>query len=171
MSMWWRSRVVMAVVAVVVALATALATVAFAESPQFLVFAALYVVTVGASLVTPSAIVAQIVGGQALAGALLLSTENPSLLALTGVIAGVVLTSELLGIVARLGMPIERDPGPDTRQAGFAALVGATVFAVVFLLGRLPGLEGMAGAVLAAVAAIGLAVWMVKGTTSKRVAG
>jgi hypothetical protein len=72
----------------------------------------------------------------------------------------VVLTAELTGVVARLAMPIERDPGDDLRVTPLLAVVGGGVFGAVVLIAALPGPSGLAATALAAGACVALAVRM-----------
>ncbi len=73
-----------------------------------------------------------------------------------------VLTAELLGIVARLDTPLERDPTRDVQGAALATVIGGGVFAAVVLVGDLPGPTGLMAIALASGACGLLAILLVK---------
>jgi hypothetical protein len=129
-------------------------------------FAVAYVAIVVIALFSPGLIMAQVIGGQVLAGAVLLAPSRPAPLLLLPVIAGVIATAELLASAARLDAPLHRQTRPDIRTAGLAALLGAGVFGIVVLAGRLRGLTGTTATVLAAAAFLVLAFLLLGGGDS-----
>jgi hypothetical protein len=108
--------------------------------------------------VSPAAIAAQVVTGQLLVGSLLLTPGGSPSLLLVPAISGVILTAELLSIMARMDTPFASHPRSDLRRAGLSVLIGAGVFGAVLLASPLPGPGGLLAVVMAAGACVGLAV-------------
>lgn len=131
-----RTRQNFAAGAIVVATLTAAAAAGVGGSGAHVLGAGAYIFIVLAALFFPTAIIAPVIAGQLLAANILLRGDGHPLLLLP-VVAGVIATAELISAVARLDTTPERDPAPDLRQAGFAVLVGGTIFGVVALAGRL----------------------------------
>ena len=120
--------------------------------------AAAYVASALVAVFVPAAIAIQVVGGQVLVGTLLLGQAGPAPLLLLPLVAAIVVTAELLAVVARLNTPLERDPRDDLRRAAASAAIGAGVFGMVVLAGVLPGPTGLVGIALASAACIALAI-------------
>lgn len=78
------------------------------------------------------------------------------------IVGGGVATAELLAVVARLDVPIERNPGDAVRRVGLAAVIGGGVFGVVALAGGLPGPTGLVAIAVSARACIVLARLLVR---------
>jgi hypothetical protein len=75
---------------------------ALGASGWHIVGACVYVVIAATALFFPAAITIQVIGGQMLAGSVLLGQNAPASLLLLPVIASVVVTAELLAAVGRL---------------------------------------------------------------------
>lgn len=144
--------------AMLTATLTAAAGATLGGSGGHLYGAGAYLVIAVAALFSPAAIAGQVIVGQVLVGSVLLAREGPGLLPLLPMVAGVVVTAELLAVVARVDTPLERDPAGDLHRAGRAAVVGGGVFGVVMLVGELPGPTGLAALALASGACVAVAV-------------
>jgi hypothetical protein len=144
-----------------------------------------YVLAAVVALFHPAAITVQVVGGQLLAANLALAPmgSGPELagLRLSGallvpaVMAGVVVTAELLGGASRAaGLPAH-DPVADLRRAGLSALLAGGVYGVVLAAAGagadLRGPSGLAAIVVASVACVLIAVWLVRGVGTAASAG
>ena len=105
-----------------------------------------------------------LIGGQVLVGSLLLGSGAATPLVLMPAVAGVVVTSELLAVVARLDMQLERDSGDGVPSGGLAAVIGGCVFGVVVLASAFPGPTGLVAVVLASGACVVLATLLVRDT-------
>ena len=108
------------------------------------------------ALLLPAGVAFQVITGQALVAGLLLAENGPASVLLVPVVAGVVVTAELLADVARLDTPLRRDLTGAAASAGRAAVVAGGVFGAVMPVGGLPGPTG----VLAVVVASGACVLM-----------
>jgi hypothetical protein len=146
----------MAAVAVAAALSTGAISAAIAGPGRHFSGAAVYVAVTVLALFSPAAVTVQVIVGQLLVATLLLGGPRDPLL-LVPVVAGIVVTAELLAVVARLDTPIERDPGEVLRPAGLAAVIAGAVFGVVALVGGVPGPTGILAVVLACGACVVLA--------------
>lgn len=162
MTTWWPARRRVAALAVLMAALTGAAGAALGASDGHVYGAGAYVVIVMVALFYSGGITAQVIGGQVLAGSLLSGLDGPATLILLPVLASVVLTAELLGIVARLDTPLEREPTRDVQGAALATVIGGGVFAAVVLVGDLPGPTGLTAIALASGACGLLAILLAK---------
>lgn len=89
------------------------------------------------------------VGLLLIAGRLVTPVGPPAAL-LTGVLAGVVLTAELLAVVARFDTPVECEPRGDMPAALRSTAIASGVYLAVVLLSGLPGPAGVLSVALAA---------------------
>lgn len=119
-----------------------------------------YMAIVAAAIITPRAIAPQLIAGQLLA-ALALATGTP-LLGLLPVIAGIIITTELLGLVARLDTPLGGLITPGLGRIVLVVFIGAAVFAAVSILGPLPGPAGFLAVALASATCFGLGLLLVR---------
>jgi hypothetical protein len=110
------------------------------------------------ALVAPAAIVTVVLVGQGAVVWSLLDEERGDPVAAALIVAGVVATAELLAIVARLDMPMPRDPRADVSRAGLATAIGLAAFAAVGAATLLPGPGGLPAVVIASAACGLLAV-------------
>jgi hypothetical protein len=167
---WWPARQRVAAAAVLLALLTAAAAVGLGDPtliggvplrglPTF--GAVTYVATVVLALFVPGAMIAQVAIGMALAGSMLLS-QSLSPLGLLPLVAGVVATAELLGVAARLDTPGERNPRGELRRAAGATGIAAAVYAVVLLVGGVPGPAGLLAIVVASGTCAGIAFLLLR---------
>jgi hypothetical protein len=150
-----RTRLIGAALAT--AVATGLVVVSLGASSDHAWGAAGYLAVVGFAVLAPGAIWAQVVAGQLLAGGLLLGPEGLPWWLLVPVVASVVATAEILGVVARLDSVVPRAPADDLRRAGWSTLVGGVAFAVVALAGALPGPRGLVAVGVASAACVAVA--------------
>lgn len=159
---WPSARRRVAALALIVAALTAATALTLHGTGWIALIGVAWVGGTGLGLYRPAAAVALPVAGQVLAVALLLVPAPPHLLWLLPVVAGVLLSAELVGVAARLAYPFARDPASALRGAARSAFVGAGVFAVVALLvtslDALPSPSGLAATVLAVGACALLAV-------------
>lgn len=160
---WWPARRHTAALAVLTASLAGAAGAALGTSDGYLYGAAIYVAVTVVALFVPAGITAQVVGGQVLVGSLLLGQAGVRPLLLLPLVAGVVVTAELLGVAARLATLVERDPRDDLQRAGIATLVGAGAFGVAAMAGGLPGPSGLLAVALASGACAVLAAVLVRG--------
>lgn len=156
----------MAALAVASALATAATGSALGGSVLHLYGGAAYVGLAGLALAAPAAITAQVVTGQLLVGSLLLMPDGPAPLLLLPLVATVVITAELLGVAARLDLPLQRPAGEDLRRSVIAAVTGGAAYGGVVLAAALPGPSGLRGIALASAACVALAVVLVRGASA-----
>lgn len=159
---WWPARRRAAVLAVLSAAATGATAGALGGSAWHLFGGAGYVALAAWALFAPAAISAQVIGGQVLAGSVLLAPGGPAPLLVLPLVAAVVITAELLGVVARLELPIRRAGGEDLRRAAVAAAIGGAAYGAVVLAAALPGPSGLTGIALASAACVVLAVVLVR---------
>lgn len=162
MTTWWPARRRLAALVVLVAALTGAAGAALGASEGHVYGAGVYVVVAVVALFSSAGITAQVIAGQVLAGSLLPGLDGAAVLMLLPMVAGVVLTAELLGVVARLDTPLERDPTRDLQGAALATVIGGGVFAAVVLAGDLPGPTGLTAIALASGACGLLAILLVK---------
>ena len=108
--------------------------------------------------------VGQVIVGQLLCVGLLLASPRPSLLLISLVMAGVVVTSELVGGAARLAMPMARERRGHWRNAGVGGAVAAVAFVAIAAAGRLSGPTGILATALAAAGCVALAMALVRRT-------
>ena len=150
-----RNRLIAA--ALVLAVTTGVVALGLGATPNHAWGALGYVAVVGFAVRAPGAIWAQVLAGQLLAGSLLLGSGELSWWVLAPVIASVIATAEVLGVVARLNSVVPRDPTEDLRRAGRATLLGGVTFAAVALAGGLPGPRGLLAVSLASAACVAVA--------------
>jgi len=159
----WPLRERLAVIVVLLAFATA-AFVAMRGATSWHVFqAGAYLVSVLVALAAPGATLVQVIGGQILAGGVLVGQGGVAWLVVVPVIGSVVATAELCAVVGRLGGAVARGPGTDLRRAILSAGLGAGVFAVVVFVGGTAGVGGILAIALASAACVGVAVVVGRG--------
>jgi hypothetical protein len=154
---WWPARRRFAAMAVVTATLTGVGGALLAGSGWQDRLAAVYVLLAVVALFSPAAIAVQVIAGQVLLGSLLVAREGLAPSFLLPVVAGVVVTAELLATVARLDAPVEGDSRKDLRRAGLAAVVGCSAYSVVALVGGVRGPTGVVAVTLASAACVVLA--------------
>ena len=157
---WSRARLRFAAMAV----ATAVITAAFmaATGPEATAGAVLYVLVTLGALFFPAGITFQVMAGLVLAGRLLLESDGTALIPVALILSGIVLTAELLAVVARLDSPLWRDPSGSFARALMAAGGAALVAALVLLVSELPGPAGLLAAIVAALACGAMAARLVR---------
>jgi hypothetical protein len=165
---WWPARRRLAGMAILTVTLTGVVAATQGGSAAHVYGAGGYLVLTLIALLWPSAIVAHVIGGQLLAGSVLVAPGGGELVPLLAIVAGAVATAELLAGAARLNMPIERDGREDMRRAVLAAVAGAGVFGAVALVGTLPGPSGLVAVALASGACIVLALLLVRSEPNKR---
>lgn len=154
---WPSPRRGAAALAVTTAFVTAAAILAFAGDESWSLGPALYLFVTVCALVFPAAIAVQVVGGQVLVWGLLSSSPDFAPLSALPVVVGIILTAELLAIVARLDTPLLPASAGSFADVGKAALIGGFAFAVVVLAGAMPGPGGLAAVIVASAACAGIA--------------
>lgn len=162
MSTWRPARRALAASAILVTALTGALEVWLGGSSWHLFGAYTYVLIAMLGLFSPAAIAVQVVWGQVLIGSLLVAQDGPYHLLLAPLVAGVIVTAELLAVVARMDTPFDSDPRDDLPRAGTAALIGGGVFGVVLFLSSVPGPRGIVAIVLALGACVVLAALMVQ---------
>jgi hypothetical protein len=161
---WWPTRRRLAVIAVGTAVLTGAAAAWLGGAAWHVDYAAVYVAVALSALLSPAAITLQVIAGQVLAASVLLRPDGPAPpLLLVPVVAGVVLTAELLGLVARLDTPLRPRPAPELPRMGLSALIGGGVYAAVSLAGGLSGPTGLLAVALGGGACVVLAVVLARG--------
>lgn len=120
--------------------------------------AGLYVLLAAIAIFNPEALTWKLVLGAVLVGIGMIDHEGTEMLVMLPVLGGVVATAELLGITARLGMVIERDPAPDLVRLCLVVVLTLASYAAVLLTGELDGPSGLVSTGLAAGACVGLAL-------------
>lgn len=162
MTTWWPARRRLAALGVLMAALTGAAGAVLGASDWHVYGAGAYVVIAVVALFFSGGITAQVIAGQVLAGSLLSGLDGAAALLLLPMVAGVVLTAELLAVVARLDTPLEPDPTRDLQGAALATLTGGGVFGAVVLVGHLPGPTGLTAIALASGACGLLAILLVE---------
>lgn len=155
MTLWPPARRRVAVLTVAVAAVTATYAVGIGPRWQPLVAVA-YVVAAGVAVASPPAIAAQVAVGVGLAWSVLPELDGVQVLALVPLVIGVVATAELLGLVARLRMVVER--APDMQRVSVAVTLAAIISGATLAAGLLDGPGGVIGTLLAASACVVLAI-------------
>lgn len=117
----------------------------------------LYLAVTLVALIYPAAITAQVVLGQLLLAGLLLRGGEASVLFAAVGIATVLVTAELLAVVARHDTPLDVRSRRAIPRAGTAATIGAAAFGAAVLVDALPGPTGITAVVLAVLACVALA--------------
>jgi hypothetical protein len=167
-SRWRLGRQGLGALAVVTAALTGELGILLGGSGWHVLAGSAYVLIAAFATFSPAAIAVQVVAGQALVGSLLLGRDGPSPLLLVGAVAGVILTAELLAIVARMDAPITSEPRNDLTRAGVAAVIGAVVFGVVLLATGFPGPSGPLAIGLAGGACFVVATLLARGPESSQ---
>lgn len=162
MTPWSRVRRSLAVLAFSAAVLTGLGAGTLGGGLGHALGAAAYVVVATIAVFSPAAIAIQVVGGQALATGVLLGPAGAGFVAVLPLVVGVIVTAELLGAVARLGITPGRDAKTELRRSGLAGLLGGATFGVVALLIGLGGPGGLAGLALAGGGCVLLAALLVR---------
>ena len=161
MTNWPHNRRVMAALAILAAILTGAFGVE-SGGPAWAPYAAgTYLLITLIALFSPAAVAVQVIAGQTLIGGLLVAQDGGPPLILFPAVAGVILTAELLSVVARMDTPFDSDPRSDLPRAGLAALIGGGVFGAVVLLSGLPGPTGLVAFVLASGVCVLLAAFIV----------
>lgn len=166
-TLWPRPRRRVRALTYLVAIVTATYGAAFAgnDAPWLAPLAVAYVVATVFASYSPSAIAAQVIAGFGLAWGVLQQLDGLAVFALVPLTVGVVATAELLGVVGRLGIIVERGAGPDLRRLPAAAGVTAVISAATLSIGLLDVPGGFVGILLAAGACVVLAVFLVGNRT------
>lgn len=99
----------------------------------------------------------QVAVGVALAWSLV-PDDAGTVLAVVPVVSGVVATSELLGATDRLGMVLERHPGPELARVGTAVGLAVATSGATLAAGALAGPAGLLATAVAALGCTLLAV-------------
>lgn len=163
MSAWPSGRRRLALVTLATALLTAVGVAAWGGAVWHAYYAVLYVLLTAAALLSPAAVILQVLAGQALAASLLLQPAGPSPLLMVPIVAAVVLTAELLGSVARLTGPVPRWHAPALLpEIGRSVLVGAGAYVAVALGAALPGPTGLVAVALGAAACSAIALMLLR---------
>lgn len=167
-TLWSRPRRHAQALTYLVALITAIYGASFGgDDVAWLPLVALaYLVATAIASSSPSAIAGQVVAGFGLAWGALQQLDGIAVLALVPLMVGVVATAELLGVVARLGIVVERAAGPDLRRLPAAAGLTAVISATTLSIGLLDVPGGFTGTLLAAGACVVLAAVLVGGRTN-----
>lgn len=156
---WWPARRRLAALAVATAMLTAAASVMLGGPGRY-GFEVAYVGIAVVATFLPAAITLQVIVGQLLLARLLVEGSGGAALTLVPLMAGIVVTAELLAVVARLDMPLERDPRGVYTEVGLAAVVAGGVFCLVLAVGDLPGPGGLVAICVGSGACVVLATLM-----------
>ena len=157
LTVWPRSRQGLAAAALAAAVATSTGAALYADNPWTTVAALAHVVAAVWALADVRAVATQVGTGVAMAATALIDAEGTAIGAVV-LILGVVGTAELLAAADRLGMIVERDPGPELRRVGVAVAVAAVAAGVTLAAGALTGPPGLFAPALAALGCLVLAV-------------
>ena len=168
MSTWWPARQRLAALAVLAAALTGAFGIELGGIGWHAFSAGAYVLTTVVALIFPAAIAVQVVAGQVLLGGLLVGPDGPASLLLTPAVAGVIVSAELLAVVARMDTHLDSDPRNDLSRAGLSALIGGGVFGAVVLVSGFPGPTGLVAVALAAGACFALAILLVRNVARPR---
>lgn len=152
---WSKGRVNFAVSAALLGAGTAFLAFSLG-APGFGAF--VYAGLVLLALVHPAAIAAQVVYGQLVLGSLLLGTGARPALSLLPLVVAVIVTAELLSVVARLDTPLGGGTGDGVRRVAGSALLAGAVFGAVALTLGLPGPQGLLAVLIGSGACAGLAL-------------
>lgn len=158
---WWPDRVRLAVLGVLVAGLTS-AIVVGALGPGSGAYGLGYVALAVLAVFIPAAITAQVLGGQVLVWLLFLVQEGAAPILAIALVATVVITAELLALVARLDTAVPREPGDALARTGRAAVLAGAVLAGAILVGAAPGPTGILAVAVGSVACLALAVRMAR---------
>jgi hypothetical protein len=165
---WSPARQRTAAAAVLVALLTAVASGLWRTTGASVYAGVAYVAVTSLAVFVPAWIPAQVIGGQLIAGTMLLAPDGPEPLWIAPLLAGVILTAELLAAVSRLDASFRYHSKQDLRGAALAAGTGAVVFAAVIAFGSLRGPTGLLSVAIASAACVVLALLLVTRVPSSR---
>jgi hypothetical protein len=157
-TVWPTARRGVAALTVAVASATALAAALAGDAIWQMFLGPAFVLCTVVTLNSPRLVWLPVLAGVGLSWSLLEGREGTEALVMVPVIAGVVVTAELLAIVDRLEMIVPRDPVPDIARAVFVTATAAALGLVTLLAGSVDGPGGFAAVALGAAACIVLAV-------------
>ena len=132
------------------AIATAGVVAALTGTTAAAIGGVLYVVLAAVAVVLPAAILGQVLYGQLMLVALLVGPAQVDLLEAVSLMAGVIVTAELLAEAAWLDTALPRESPQALPIAAHSALLGAAVFGLVLLSGAVPGPGGVVSVGLAA---------------------
>ncbi len=121
-----------------------------------------YSALVALAIFVPAAITPQVIAGELLAGVLWLQGGDAAAVSALLVIGAVVATAELLAEVARLDSPLGRRPSGALGRVGAAVAIACVVFALLALVGELPGVTGVVGVAVGAAVCTWVAVGFVR---------
>lgn len=158
---WSAERLRYAILGVLVAGLTA-AIVVGMLGPGSGLYGLTYVALAVLSVFFPAAITTQVIGGQALVGLLFLVQDGTALTLTVPLVATVVVTAELLAVVARLDTPLPRGPGDALARTGRASVLAGALFAGAILISAAPGPTGILAVGLGSVACLVLAIRMAR---------
>lgn len=164
---WWPARVRLAILAVAAAVLTG-AWAVLVGGTGLSYGAVAYVLVAAAAAFLPAAIAVQVIGGQILAAGVLSAPSGAVVLLALPVVLGVVVSAELLAVVARLDLPTPRAPDGALRRAGFAATIGVGVYTAVSLAGALPGPAGPVATLVAAGGIVAVALLLVRDVSTAK---
>jgi hypothetical protein len=156
---WTPARLRLAVLAVASAAVTATLAATVGGTADYVYGAVACLASVVAALFVPAWIVGQVVVALTVAGAIVMEGTDPLLL--LPIVTTIIVTTELLAATARLDSPVVTTPRGTLRRIAFSAIAGASVFAIVALVGRLPVPAGLPAIGLAAAACVVLAILLV----------
>ena len=162
MSSWSPARQRLASLAIFSAILTGVVVVVLDGSGSYIPGAGAYVIIAALALFVPAAIAGQVIVGQVLIGSLLMAEGGTDVLVLVPAFASVVVTAELLAMVAWLDTPLQRDPSSALPRVGLAAMIGGSVFGAVMLVSDVPGPGGLVAVGLASGACVVLATRLVQ---------
>ena len=154
LSLWSPARQGLAAAALAAALVTSAAGATYAGRSEVTIAALVHVVAAAWALSDTRAIATQVGAGVVMAWLSTVGAEGTAV-GVGVVVVGVVATSELLAAAGRHRMVVERDPAPEIRRVGIAAVVAAATSGVSLAAGALAGPPAL---VATAVAALGCSV-------------
>lgn len=157
LSLWPQARRGMAAAALACAVSTGVAGALLGDHAWTTLAAVAQVVATLWALADPRVLAAQVGAGVALAWSLVPGSQG-TVVAVVGVVVGVVATSELLGAAGRLGMVVERDPAPEVRRAGVGVVIAMATSAATLAAGALAGPSGLLATAVAGLGCVLLAV-------------
>lgn len=167
---WSPDRLRHAVLGVLVAVFTATVVVG-ALGPGSGIYGLTYVALAALAVFFPAVITAQVIGGQALIGLLFLVHEGAAPTLAVPLVATVVVTAELLAVVARLDTGLPRRAGDALARTGRAAVLAGAVFAAATLVSGAPGPTGIVAVGLGSMACVALAVRLARSSREPRQLG
>jgi hypothetical protein len=157
LTVWPPARQGLAAASLAIALATSVGAAVYADGPWTALAALAHAVAALWALADARVIATQVGTGVAMAWTALIGTDGTAIGAVV-IVAGVVATSEMLAATSRLGIVVERDPGPELRQVGVAVALGAVTSGVTLAASALPGPPGLIAPAVATLGCVVLAV-------------